>query len=94
MTTEEASIYPELDDLIKIMNSLPGIEVFDCEYSKNDRISIWFKSIDKRGLFILSRALTKLYFLSFDNWIISVTTGNQFIKYQLPIYFSLFSLKS
>lgn len=93
MTTEEASIYPELEDLIKAMNSLPGIEVFDCEYSKSDRISIWFKSTDRRGLFLLTRAISKRYFCSSDNWLISVTTGNQFLNNNLPIYFTLFSLK-
>lgn len=93
MTLEEIVIFPELDNLVKLINTLPGVEVFECEYSNSDRISVWFKSTDRRGLFILTRAISKRYFSQYENWIISVTTGDQFLNNYLPVYFSLFSLK-
>lgn len=93
MTTEEASIYPELNELTKLINSLPGIEIFDYEFNKHDRISIWFKSTDRRGIFLLSRATSNRYWESSDNWMISVSCGDQFLNNYLPVYYCLFSLK-
>lgn len=93
MTTDEVSIYPELDELVKLMNSLPGIDVFDCEFMRHDRISIWFKVTDRRGIFLLSRAASNRYWVDADNWLISVTTGDQFLNNYLPVYYCLFSLK-
>lgn len=93
MTVEEASIYPELDKLIKMINSLPGIDIFDCEYNDKQRISIWFKLNDRRGLFLLASACSKRYWKNADDWMISVTTGDQFINNYLPVYFCLLSLK-
>lgn len=93
MTTEEVSIFPEMEELVTLMNSLPGIEIFDCEYLKHDRISIWFKVSDRRGIFLISRAISHRYCQCSDNWMISVTTGDQFLNNYLPIYYSLFSFK-
>lgn len=93
MTTEEASIYPDLKELVDLINTLPGIEVFDCEFLKHDRISIWFKSTDRRGLFLINMATSKRYWCNFNNWLIRTISGDQFINNQLPIYYCLFSLE-
>lgn len=82
-----------MDELVKLINTLPGIEVFNCEFSKHDRISIWFKSTDRRGIFLLARATSKRYWSDADNWLTSVTTGDQFLNNYLPVYYCLFSLK-
>ena len=93
MIIEEALKNPKLSLLLGTISSLPGIIIINCDYSKNDYFKVCFKSSDRRGLFLLSKAISSRYFCHFNNWNIIVTAGDEFINNYLPIYFCLSSLE-
>jgi len=84
------NISNEMIELTKTLNTLPGIETLCHGDGKSSvPLSVWFKSKNPKGLFILTRSIDKRYWRYGYDWDISLSVGDSFDNNYLPIVYWL-----
>jgi hypothetical protein len=99
-----STMYPEVVDLCKVINALPGVITTESCYGHGETTyKIWFKVDGSplsrlnensclQGLFFLTRCLDKRYFEFGDQWAITLSVGDMYTERGL--YPTMFLLES
>lgn len=90
--TIDVSIDDEVKKLCDALNCLPGIETFEsCCGHGNKSFNIYFKVIDNKGLFFLTRCIDKRYWKYGGLWDIKLSIGDDYENDYRPIIYTLTS---